>query len=285
MDHEPGGQDQGSRLDVARIVERRHALKVLGGLGLVTLVGCGSDAGESTPSASAAPSTAVGTAAERAPTAPDTTAASATCTAIPEETAGPFPADGSNGPDLLAEPGAVRDDITTSFGSSSTVAEGVPTTIALTVVSLADGCRPLGGAAVYAWHCDREGRYSMYSEGVEDENYLRGLQEAGADGTVSFRTIFPGTYPGRWPHVHFEVYSSLSEAKSAGRKLATSQLALPEPTCRAAYAADGYEESRASLGRISLDSDMVFADGYSAQLGRAVGDADVGYTVSLTVAV
>ena len=35
---------------------------------------------------------------------------------IPEETAGPFPGDGSNGPNVLTESGVVRSDITASFG-------------------------------------------------------------------------------------------------------------------------------------------------------------------------
>lgn len=41
---------------------------------------------------------------------------------IPDETAGPYPGDGSNGPNVLAESGIVRSDITSSFGSSTTKA-------------------------------------------------------------------------------------------------------------------------------------------------------------------
>ena len=55
----------------------------------------------------------------------------ASCEVIPEETAGPFPGDGSNGPDVLSQSGVVRKDIRSSFGSSTTVAEGVPLTIQL----------------------------------------------------------------------------------------------------------------------------------------------------------
>ena len=51
---------------------------------------------------------------------------------IPEETAGPYPGDGSNGVNVLTESGIVRSDITSSFGSASGVAEGVPTTVKLT---------------------------------------------------------------------------------------------------------------------------------------------------------
>lgn len=95
---------------------------------------------------------------------------------IPEETAGPYPGDGSNGPNALTESGVVRSDITSSFGSASGAAEGIPVTIELMVQDTADGCSPLAGAAVYIWHCDREGRYSMYSDGATDQNYLRGVQ-------------------------------------------------------------------------------------------------------------
>jgi protocatechuate 3,4-dioxygenase beta subunit len=104
-------------------------------------------------------------------------------------------------------------------------------TVKLTIVSLANGCRPYSGAAVYLWHCTRDGGYSLYSDEVKDENFLRGVQAAGGDGTLTFKSIFPGAYPGRWPHMHFEVYPNLGLAASANGKLATSQLALPRDAC------------------------------------------------------
>ena len=138
-------------------------------------------------------------------------AAAASCAVIPEETAGPFPGDGSNGPDVLNESRIVRQDIRSSFGSSTTTAEGVPLRIQLTIQDAAD-CAPIAGAAVYLWHCDRDGNYSLYSQGVTDENYLRGVQEADVNGVVTFQSIFPACYPGRWPHAHFEVFPSLDMA-------------------------------------------------------------------------
>ena len=86
----------------------------------------------------------------------------------------------------------VRQDITSSFGTSASTAEGVPLTVTLTLLDNANGCIPLAGAAVYAWHCDRDGKYSMYDSGLENENYLRGVQEADANGQVTFKTIYPG---------------------------------------------------------------------------------------------
>lgn len=47
---------------------------------------------------------------------------------------------------------------------------------------------------------------------MQGENYLRGVQVTNASGQVSFTTVFPGCYTGRYPHTHFEVYSSLGLA-------------------------------------------------------------------------
>lgn len=71
-----------------------------------------------------------------------------------------------------------------SFGTSTTTAEGVPATVALTVQNL--DCEPLVGAAVYVWHCDRDGSYSLSSSGITEENYLRGIQETDSSGKVTF---------------------------------------------------------------------------------------------------
>jgi protocatechuate 3,4-dioxygenase beta subunit len=203
---------------------------------------------------------------------------------IPEETAGPYPGDGSNGSNVLSEEGIVRQDITASFGSASGVAEGVPLTLRFKVYDLSgDDVEVLPGAALYAWHCDRGGSYSMYDGDAVDENYLRGVQEADEDGWLSFTTIFPACYAGRWPHVHFEVYESLGTATSASTKLRTSQLALPQDVCETVYATEGYEQSVANLAAVSLDSDGIFADGYSLQMATVTGSVDEGYVATLKV--
>ena len=108
---------------------------------------------------------------------------------------------------------------------------------------------------------------------------------ADATGRVTFTSIFPAAYSGRWPHVHFEVYPSLAEATAAGSKLVTSQLALPQDACEAVYATAGYEQSVTNLAQTSLETDMVFGDGYSTQLGTVSGDPDAGMTVTLNVGV
>ena len=79
----------------------------------------------------------------------------------------------------------------------------------------------------------------MYDQEIASENYLRGVQESDGDGKLSFTTIFPAAYAGRWPHIHFEVYESIDAATSAGSKLRTSQIALPKDACEAVYATRG----------------------------------------------
>ena len=54
----------------------------------------------------------------------------------------------------------------------------------------------------------------MYSQGITDQNYLRGVQVADAKGVVEFTSIFPACYDGRWPHAHFEIYSDVATATS-----------------------------------------------------------------------
>jgi protocatechuate 3,4-dioxygenase beta subunit len=259
----------------------------------------------SAPPASAAPATAPPTAGTVAPAtaapaataADDTTASAETgstepasteaaeCVGqIPEETAGPFPGDGTNGANVLTEDGVVRSDITSSFGSSTTTADGVPLGLVLTVQDAAS-CTPLAGAAVYAWHCDAAGDYSLYSDGVTGENYLRGVQETDANGQVRFTSIFPGCYSGRWPHVHFEIYDSLSSATSGANSIATSQLAFPQDACESVYADARYPQSVSNLAQLSLATDNVFADdGGMHQLATMTG-SDAGYTASLTIGV
>ena len=284
-----------------RALGRRGLLGIFGGVGAVALVGCGEDdqvslTDSSTDSASASassqgspgqPPSGGGGAAGGTGGGTGGSSVDVSDGEIPEETAGPFPGDGSNGVNVLSESGIVRSDLTSSFGSGSAVAEGVPVTVKLTVYDLnGTDVTPLAGAAVYLWHCDREGRYSMYSDGVTDENYLRGVQESAADGAVEFTTVFPGCYAGRWPHMHFEVYQSLDAATSYTNKLRTSQLAIPEESCREVYGvADGYDSSVTNLDQVSLDSDMVFSDGYSLQLATVTGSAEEGYTFSLNVPV
>ncbi|OHV21541.1 3,4-dioxygenase subunit beta [Parafrankia soli] len=269
--------DQGLAFDVGTLLSRRRMLAFFGlGAASAGLAACGSDSAGSTASATSGTSTS-GTSAATA---------SAAAGEIPEETAGPYPGDGSNGPDVLEQSGVVRSDIRSSFGDSTGTAEGVPMTLALTVRDLANGGTPFAGVAVYVWHCDREGRYSMYSDGVTDQNYLRGVQVADSAGTVRFTSIFPACYTGRWPHIHFEVYPDQASITDSTKAIATSQVALPQDVSEKVYAQTGYAASVNNLAQVSLDSDGVFGDdGAATQLATVTGDVSAGYAVSLTLGV
>ena len=262
-------EDQGLGFDVQTLLGRRSVFRGIG-LGAVGmgLVACGADSGSS---GSAGSSGSGATAA-------------ASNGEIPDETAGPYPGDGSNGPDVLEESGVLRSVIRASFGDASGTADGVPMTLELALSDLADGGSAFAGAAVYVWHCDREGRYSMYSEGVEDQNYLRGAQVADDDGIVRFTSIFPACYTGRWPHIHFEVYPDAESITDAGNAIATSQVALPKAACDKVYATAGYETSVQNLGQLTLATDNVFGDdGGASQLATVTGNTEAGFTVKLAV--
>ncbi|MGB9989655.1 dioxygenase family protein [Massilia sp. SM-13] len=287
--------DQGLAADLEALLKmhtgRRQSLRMLfAGAAALPLMGCGGGAagtaaaGTSANGATTTPATTTGTGG----TTTSTTAGS--CTAIPEETGGPYPADGTNSNgsgivNVLTQTGVVRSDIRSSFNGSSGTAAGVPLTIKLRILNANASCGAAGNFAVYLWHCDREGRYSLYSSGVTNQNYLRGVQEADADGNVTFTTIFPGCYDGRMPHVHFEVYQSLVKAASASNRIKTSQFTFPMATLNEAYTASGYAASVSNLARISYATDNVFSDGYSLQLATMSGNATDGYVATLTLAV
>lgn len=275
-------EDRGLVYDVRTLVNRRSALGLFGGVAVTTLLAACTPAtlaSGPTPSASGSGS-ATPTA---SPTA--TAAAASPLAAVPDETAGPFPGDGSNGINVLDDSGIVRSDIRSSFGSSTTTAAGVPLTIKLTVREASTG-NILTGAAVYLWHCDRDGNYSLYSDGLANENYLRGVQQVDDTGTATFSSIYPGCYSGRWPHIHFEVYKGLATAVASGPIVKTSQIALPQETDALVYASAGYDSSVRNLSQVSLARDNVFGeDGGIHQIATMSGSATAGYTAALTIGV
>ena len=264
-------EDQGLAFDVGTLVTRRGALGVLGaGSVAAVLAAC---SGES----------ASGSAASDGGGASDSGGASAsTLEEMPGETAGPYPGDGSNGPDVLETSGVERSDIRSSIDSDTT-AEGTGLEITLNIIDMAGGDVPMEGAAVYLWHCDASGNYSLYSEGLEDETYLRGVQIADPDGAVTFTSIVPGCYAGRWPHIHFEVFPDAESIVDAGNAILTSQIALPEAECREVFALEGYAGSTENLDQLTLETDGIFSDGYEQQLATFSGDLESGFSFSIDV--
>ncbi|WP_345750705.1 intradiol ring-cleavage dioxygenase [Microbacterium rhizophilus] len=274
--------DQGAGFDLGTLLNRRALFGLAGlGAGAALLAACApaSGTGRSASGAGGASSPSP------SPTSSPGTTAEVPAAEIPDETAGPYPGDGSNGPDVLEQSGIVRSDIRSSVGSDDPV-DGVPLRFTLRITDMAQADAAFAGVAVYAWHCDAQGRYSMYSQGVEDQTWLRGVQVADADGLVTFTSIMPGCYAGRWPHIHFEVYPDAGSITDSANAIATSQLALPEDVLADVYARPAYDGSAANLARISLESDNVFGeDGGALQLAAVTGNSTAGYSAALTVRV
>ena len=120
------------------------------------------------------------------------------------------------GPYRLSAP--VRTDVTEGK-------PGIPFELSMQVVA-SDGCTPLPDLLVEIWHCDAAGIYSGHPDLSRDiygsleylswdvaktkeasnaERWLRGAQRTDAAGVVRFKTIFPGWYDMRAPHIHFKI--------------------------------------------------------------------------------
>ncbi|MCY1140132.1 hypothetical protein OWR29_19195 [Actinoplanes sp. Pm04-4] len=171
--------------------------------------------------------------------------------------------------DDLSRSGLVRRDLRRSFGKATGVARGVPLTVRLRLVSANSG-RPLAGHALYLWHADRDGAYSLHSPGLEERNYLRGVQFTDESGWTTFSTIFPGAHDGRWPHLHVEAVPG-----------ATTQVALPGDACATAYGTLGYEQSATHLALAT----PVTEDGGELTMATVTGDLGRGLVATRTISI
>jgi protocatechuate 3,4-dioxygenase beta subunit len=116
----------------------------------------------------------------------------------PRQTEGPFypdrlPLDTDN--DLLV----VNDSLTPAVGEITWLSGRI----------LSHAGEPIRNATVEIWQCDRNGAYLHSGTGnreQRDPNFQGfGRFVTGSTGEYLFRTIKPGPYPGRTPHVHFAV--------------------------------------------------------------------------------
>lgn len=175
------------------------------------------------------------------------------CTLIPSETAGPFPLD------LTANTFYFRQDVRETK-------EGVQLNLKMKIIG-AQNCEPMQNVRVNIWHCDKDGNYSGY-DSQAGQTYLRGYQITNANGEVEFITIFPGWYPGRTCHIHFQVYVSSSYA-------AISQLAFIDSAKNALYSENPSIYTKGT-DPVSIASDGIFSDGYTYQLATLTPNAATG---------
>ena len=188
-----------------------------------------------------------------------------TCTVFSEQTEGPF----------YFETKFIRQDITEGH-------EGTILHLKLKLVD-AESCQPLQDAVVDIWSCDARGVYSGYEsvmtqggkfksqqgdrrdsekhanderprfhqEPNNEKTFMRGAQVSDASGEVSFKTLYPGWYPGRATHIHIKVYLDNNE-------VFTSQMYFPDEINDEVHASGVYTEMEKEGRRLQNGDDGIF---------------------------
>jgi protocatechuate 3,4-dioxygenase beta subunit len=191
------------------------------------------------------------------------------CASTPSETPGPFP---TKSPASL-----VMQDIRSDR-------KGVPLIVNMTIQNKNKSCEVLQGAIMDIWHCDKDGYYSEYGgTGIQSQNFtsvhfLRGRQVTNPSGLASFRSIFPGWYPGRAPHIHVHIYDA------GGKSLLVTQIAFPTDICDHVYttATNFYTRGKQNT---SNARDNVFADSIANEMSLVSGSIADGYTLTHNIVV
>ncbi|MFD5861062.1 intradiol ring-cleavage dioxygenase [Streptomyces chartreusis] len=176
--------------------------------------------------------------------------------------------------------------------------EGIPLTLRLKVID-AETCKPIRNAAVDIWHCNALGVYSGYEdmgsggggggtppsgeptgeppsgepsggpgggggvhqEPTDDERYLRGTWRTDRNGTVEFKTVFPGWYQGRCVHIHTKVHVSgtwTDAGYEGGSTCHTGQFFFDEESVLASAEVAPYSTNTTT--RTTLDEDTIYPD-------------------------
>jgi protocatechuate 3,4-dioxygenase beta subunit len=98
---------------------------------------------------------------------------------------------------------------------TSLVGSGLPgTPLTLTGLVFDPSCQPIAGASLDFWQADDVGFYD--NEGYD----LRGHLASDATGAYAVKTILPGRYVGRTPHIHVKI-------QVPGGPVLTTQLYVP----------------------------------------------------------
>lgn len=299
MTHDPAPQKPNTMTalgrDVAAMMGRRQALALIGG-GAALAACCTQDetmANDGRPFGPPPGPGGPGGPGGPPPSEPHETIVSEYgCASYSNETNGPYPADGSNRANgavanVLIDSGIVRKDIRPSFNGLTAGVNGVQLDLTIKLVNVNAKCQPVTGHALYLWHCDTHGKYSIYDE--PDANWLRGVGVSDDKGEIEFTTIFPGCYPGRYTHFHFEVYETLAKATHYNNRLLVSQMATPFDLTEAFYKeiGDQYGNSLRNLRNNPIATDNVFGDNnpeeIEAQTLAITGNAKTGFKATVTV--
>lgn len=229
-----------------RHLSRRQALSAIAAGGMVG--GRPAAAGNSAPAAAANPE--------------------GVCVLFPQAFEGPF----------YFDPAQVRADITEGR-------PGLPLTLALRIVELPT-CKPIAGARVDVWHADATGVYSGYdgqgdtgSISAKGMSFLRGTQLSDAGGNATFRSVYPGWYPGRTPHIHLKVFLDQ-------RTVLTGQAYFPDETSARIYRDHAPYNAR-PVADTTNARDFIFRSGEREGGGivMAMGGTDPGGSLIASLAI
>jgi protocatechuate 3,4-dioxygenase beta subunit len=215
------------------------------------------------------PTTTTATDGTTTETTGSTTTTDGSCTVSPTETAGPFPTKNPSSLEMVD----IRSDRT-----------GVVMDVNITILNKNNDCAALADAIVDIWHCDKDGNYSEYggtqmqSTNYQSVHFLRGRQSTDSNGIAAFRTVFPGWYSGRAPHIHVHIYNN------SGTSLLVTQMAFPTSVCDTVYttATQYYTKGKQNT---SNASDNVFSDSLNSQLATVTGSVADGYLLTHTIVV
>jgi protocatechuate 3,4-dioxygenase beta subunit len=167
------------------------------------------------------------------------------CVLSPAMTEGPF----------FVDEDLNRSDITAG-------AAGVPLLLEVSVAGARRGCAPLAGVRVDIWHANAHGEYSDVGA-TRGQKFLRGYQVTDASGKVTFRTIYPGWYPGRAVHIHVKTPAF------------TSQLFFDEAATERVIAVPPYNTRGTRFTRNARDG--IFSVGRSGALLVDLSPREAGY--------
>jgi protocatechuate 3,4-dioxygenase beta subunit len=181
-----------------------------------------------------------------------------TCVLTPELTEGPYYVAGER----------LRRDITEGK-------PGMPLLLSLSVLN-ASTCKAVRNASVDVWHCDAGGVYSGAVANNPGTNFLRGVQRTNAKGVATFRTIYPGWYPGRAVHVHVKVHVG-------GSVVHTGQLFFPAAISNAVYRTSPYS-AHGTEPDTSNPADSIFRNGGSKGMLK-LRRSGAGYLGSIVMGV
>ncbi|MCP5197136.1 MAG: twin-arginine translocation pathway signal protein [Gammaproteobacteria bacterium] len=161
--------------------------------------------------------------------------------------------------------------------SDNVYQDGLPLLLTVKVLTLDTSTgetTPLKGAYVDIWHCNAAGLYSDVSAGQQGtdttgQNFLRGYQVTKRRGRVRFRTIYPGWYQPRAPHIHCKVRQFSGNSTTLEF---TTQFAFDDEISNMVYTTVSPYTNR-GVSPVGNDADQVFTGSNSCLADEEAGES------------